>query len=983
MLSTLLFAFSLISQSPAALPITNEIPPALRGQPIDEAYTKKILEYTTEPFFLTELVDHMPSHPTVPTPEKVLGYAIGTPNILTYSYDCARYLRELEKTSPRVKVLSMGKSEEGREMVVVLISDEANIARLDRIKQINAMLGDPRKIAVGTPSAPVEEASESSAPRESERSARDLTLGANPKSKTQNLKSPDDVADALIAEGVPIYWATGGMHSTETGPPEMIMELAYRLAVEETPFIQTIRKNSVVMLTPVLEVDGRDRVVDIHRYRQANPGETIPLVYWGKYVAHDNNRDGMVLSLQLSKNIMKTWLDFYPTVFHDLHESVPYLYISTGTGPYNAWLDPITINEWQILAYNEINEMTKRGVPGVWTHDFFDGWAPHYGFYAANGHNAIGRFYETFGGGWADTGIRSVGRQTQRDWFRPNPPFPRVRWSLRNNTNLMQSALLMGMHKVASEKELFLKNYWLKSKRSVAKARTEGPAAYVFSGNDKRVANRRMLLRILQAQGVEVSNLGAEVETGQGKFPAGSLVVRMDQPYSRMADMMLDSQYYKPEDPRSYDDCGWQLGPLFNVMSTRVTDAKILDAPMQIVADLGPDETPLETRESYAVRPNGDVSMVQLRMWNPDAKIRVADAAFQVGTESVPAGTWIVEPGASPLRWPDVPRQPIPGANLPALREVPMPRIAMIHTWTSTQDEGWFRIAFDQLKVPFKYTSVHEIRDTPDLRAKYDVILLAPGGGSAQNVVNGLPTDGDPIAWKASREYPNLGGPDSSDDIRGGIELSGMVHLQRFVKEGGVLICVGNMVRLPIDYGIVSGVSVAETEVNAPGGVYLAEVANRTSPIVQGYDANLGIYTNVNRIPLLTLGGGGGGRGGGGQAASGRASGRGSLTDPDVIQGRPPYTPKAEEGDSQRGGFGQGNANAPRPSVILRFAEANKVLLSGMVDDPAELEGKAALVHCPVGKGSVVLFGMNPMWRCETVGSYMLLFNSAILLPRR
>ena len=950
MLSTLLLAFSLLSQgpTPAAPAVSNEIPRSLYGQPIDEGYTKKIREYTTEPFFLTELVDHLPAHPTIPTPEKVLGYAIGTPNILTYSYDCARYLRELEKATPRVKVVSMGKSEEGREMVVVVISDEANMARLDRIKEVNALLGDPRKVAAPT-------------------------------------KTPDEVADALIAEGLPIYWATGGMHSTETGPPEMVMELAYRLAVSDSPYIQTIRKNSVVMLTPVLEVDGRDRVVDIHRYRQANPGKTIPLIYWGKYVAHDNNRDGMVLSLQLSKNIMKTWLDFYPTVFHDLHESVPYLYISTGTGPYNAWLDPITINEWQILAYNEINEMTKRGVPGVWTHDFFDGWAPHYGFYAANGHNAIGRFYETFSGGWADTGIRNVGRQTQRDWFRPNPPFPRVRWSLRNNTNIMQSALLMGMHKVASEKELFLKNYWLKSKRAVAKARTEGPAAYVFSGDDQRVANRRMLFRILQGQGVEISRLGGDIETAQGKFPAGSMVIRMDQPYSRMADMMLDSQYYKPDDPRSYDDCGWQLGPLYNLKVTRVTDGKILDAPMQLVPDLGPDETPLNTREVYAVKPNGDVSMVQLRMWNPDAKIRVADAAFQVGNESIPAGTWVVEAGSAPLRWPDIPRQPISGATLPALRDVPMPRIAMIHTWQSTQDEGWFRVAFDQLKIPFKYTSVHEIRDTPDLRSKYDVILLAPGGGSAQSVVNGLPMEGDPIAWKASREYPNLGGPDSSDDIRGGIELSGMVHLQRFVKEGGVLICVGNMVRLPIDYGIVSGVSVAESDVNAPGGVYLAEVANRTSPIVQGYDGTLGIYTNVNRIPLLQLGGGGGGRGGqGAPGAGGRASGRGSLTDPDVIQGRPPYTPQAQPGDvPQGGGFGQGNANAPRPSVILRFAAADKVLISGMVDNPAELEGKAALVHCPVGKGSVVLFGMNPMWRCETVGSYMLLFNSAMLLPRK
>ena len=95
-------------------------------------------------------------------------------------------------------------------------------------------------------------------------------------------------------------------------------------------------------------------------------------------------------------------------MLHDLHESVPFLYISTGSGPYNAWLDPIVVNEWQELAYNEVEEITKRGVPGVWTHGYYDGWAPNYMFFIANNHNAIGRFYETFGGGGADTADRTV-----------------------------------------------------------------------------------------------------------------------------------------------------------------------------------------------------------------------------------------------------------------------------------------------------------------------------------------------------------------------------------------------------------------------------------------------------------------------------------------------------------------------------------------------------------------------------------------------
>ncbi|MGH9898660.1 MAG: M14 family zinc carboxypeptidase, partial [Pyrinomonadaceae bacterium] len=352
---------------------------------INEEYTRKIREYTTEPYFSTELVDHLPASNKVPSPDKILGYVIGTPGKLTYTKDIYRYFHELERTTPRIRIFSAPeKSEEGREQMLVLVSDEQNLKQLDRYKQMTGKLADPRNL------------------NESE-------------------------AKQIIAQSKPFYWASGSIHSPETGSPEMLMELAYRLAVSNDPVIEEIRRNVIVMITPALEVDGRDRMVDLYNYRKANPDKPAPsLLYWGKYVAHDNNRDGLGMALALTRNQMKTFLEYHPQVLHDLHESIPFLYTSTGTGPYNAWLDPIVVNEWQLLAYNEIDEMTKRGVPGVWTHGFYDGWAPNYMFYVANGHNSIGRFYETFGNGGADTMNRVTGAQSQRDWFRPNPPLPRV-----------------------------------------------------------------------------------------------------------------------------------------------------------------------------------------------------------------------------------------------------------------------------------------------------------------------------------------------------------------------------------------------------------------------------------------------------------------------------------------------------------------------------------------------------------------------------
>src|SRR6186713_399632 len=193
----------------------------------DNDYSKKIREYTTEPYFRTELVDHLPMSDKVPSPDKVLGYVVGTPNKLTYTKDLYRYYRELAKSSPRVRIFSAPeRSEEGREQLLIAVGDEAALAKLDRYKEITSKLADPRH-------------------------------------------TNDDEAQKLIGEGKALYWLSGSIHSPETGSPEMLMELAYRLAVEESPFIQAIRKNVIVLITPVLEVDGRDRMVDIYNYRKA------------------------------------------------------------------------------------------------------------------------------------------------------------------------------------------------------------------------------------------------------------------------------------------------------------------------------------------------------------------------------------------------------------------------------------------------------------------------------------------------------------------------------------------------------------------------------------------------------------------------------------------------------------------------------------------------------------------------------------------
>ena len=204
------------------------------GQPVDQAYTAKIAKYTTRRDFNTPLTDYLPASQTVPTPEAVLGDIAGAPNMLPYAEDVYRYFRMLAKATPRVKVFTIGKTEEGREMIAVAIADESLMSQLDANKARLAQLADPRK-----------------------------------------LDMDDAKAAALIKQTVPVYYITGSIHSTETGAPTALMELAYRLAVDNSPYIRYIRSHMVTLITPVVEVDGRDRMSISTNGTAHTPARTI------------------------------------------------------------------------------------------------------------------------------------------------------------------------------------------------------------------------------------------------------------------------------------------------------------------------------------------------------------------------------------------------------------------------------------------------------------------------------------------------------------------------------------------------------------------------------------------------------------------------------------------------------------------------------------------------------------------------------------
>src|SRR5258705_2830789 len=779
-------------------------------QAVDEAYTAKIQKYTTAPYFTYPIVNYLPASKTVPTPETVLGDVAGAPGVLPYAEDVYKYMRLLAKATPRVKVISIGTTEEGREMIAVAVSSEENLKKLEENRARLAKLADPRAIHLD-----------------------------------------DAEADKLVADSTPVYYITGTIHSPETGAPTALMELAYRLAVDESPYIKDIRDGMITLITPVVEVDGRDRMVDIYKWHLAHPKEFYPpLIYWGKYVAHDNNRDAMGMTLKLTQNVLNTYVDWKAQVLHDLHESVPYLYDNTvGDGPYNAWIDPILADEWNMIASRNVADMTKFGMPGVFTHGDFDTWSPGYLMFIAALHNGISRLYETFGNGNADTRERTLQpEEYARTWFKQNPPLAKTLWSQRDNNNYEETGLLVSLHYFNENKRLFLKNFYLKAKRSVSKPASEGPAAYVLPADEPRATLQAELLQVLQKQKVEISRAksaftislpvkkekkkkeeekpaeekgkekDAKPEPTTRSFPAGSYVIRMDQPYSRIADALLDHQYWSPEDPQKtpYDDTGWTFGELFGVQVVRVTDAKVLDAPMEKVTEVHATAGVKGDGAVVAINNHAEPALATLRYKLKDATIEAAEESFDAGGAKFTRGTFLirdakradVETAAKELSLEAVALATAPSVKTHPVRAA---RIAYLHTWLSTQTEGWWRLALDSMHIPYDYMSTQAVAKIPDLRAKYDVILFPPVGigASATAIIQGYPTAwGNPLPWQNTPLTPNLVGKnDSTEDMRPGLGYDGVARLQSFVQNGGVLVTGDETAQFAIAVGISAGVT--------------------------------------------------------------------------------------------------------------------------------------------------------------------------------
>ena len=889
---------------------------------------------TTDPSYLSPWVTSLPDSATVPSPRKFYGRIMGAPGELTNTAQVYAYARALAAASPRVRLYTIGRTEEGREIVMLAIADEAGIRDVERLKAATAALADPRR-------------------------------------------TDPDAAAKLAVTARPIYYFNAAIHADESGSVESTLELAYRLAVSETPLVRQIRERLVVLINPVSNPDGRDKQVEwFYKYLKGKTDyDTLPRLappYWSKYTLVDINRDGHQLTHAATRAISDMFHAWHPTVIHDLHEADAFLLTWNGTGPYDPNVDPITFTEMQALSFHEVRTMTSFGMPGAWTWRFGEGFAHLYTESIAINHNAIGRGYETYGNGTAETVERTAAAdRLTREWYRVLPAPAKFRWSARDNVNYNVTAMLAALEYSASRPEGLLDAFYRKGWNSWRAGIEKAPYAFLVPAGQGDPARVAALVSLLLAQRIEVHEAASPLALSDGSYPAGTYVVRLDQPYRNYAVDLLTRQDYPLGSNPPYDDVSWSLPAHYHLSVLPTADAAVRSASLKPVTTppaptgtVAGEDARAGTR-AYLLADTGQEALLTARYRLARFRLEIAARPFTAAGHDYPAGSWLL-PAQAGLgdalhgvarelaldfmavgALPDVPRQ-----------AAPAPRLCVWVPWADTDTIGWVRYSLDQRQVPYTYVRDEDIRGGR-LQGGCEVLVYGDVNLELAEQIHGIPKAWGPMAFKKTARTPSHGTPAQSEDITGGIGWVGLAQIQDFVERGGIMITLGSGTMLPLEGGIVRGVrresggvprvsdgsgsaaaaASEQSPARTPGTHVRVSFVRRDHPIAYGYAArthvfraNFPIYAQPRRWLQMA------------------------------------YCTGCLDGEIDPSG------------VVLEWGdrEGAPFVLSGQAWGEAAFIGHPAILDMPVGRGHVVAFNFNPVSRDLNRGDQRMLWNAII-----
>jgi hypothetical protein len=619
------------------------------------------------------------------------------------------------------------------------------------------------------------------------------------------------------------------------------------------------------------------------------------------------------------------------------------LYISTGTGPYNEFVDPITIGEWQIMANHDIATLASQGLPGAFTWAFYDGWWPGYGIWVANNHNSNGRFYETYGNSGADTYLRDLSNArfagdlaTSREWYRPDPPTQEVYWSFRNNINYMQAGVLASLSYASQNHKTLLRNFYKKGENSIRKGKEESPRAFVIAKKQRDPAMAAYLANQLRAQAIEVHESDS------------NYVVLMEQPYRNLAVNLLTKQNY-PKDAKfpPYDGIAWTLSYL-NGVEVQAKDTLDFDTEglKMLTEDAVYKGKVAGEGSNYFLNYKAQNDVLSA-LYAAKAKNRNSEM-FTLKSEQVIEGDTLAA-GSVFLRklnanqaaqlaedfGLDLIRSNIsPDAD--QMHAIKLPRVAIYHTWYNTQDEGWSRFTFEQRKIPYTSIDKDDLK-SGNLNSRFDVILLPRTRGSAANFIHGVDKKFGPMPYTKTSEFSSHGFPASTNDMTGGPGFMGIDNLQKFVESGGLLITLDNTTTIIADTGITSALSSAsQGDLFHPGSIVQAKVRNSGHPVLYGYPETFPIYRGNG--PLLQTG----------------------KYDRDMMLLQ--YGIKPLKSEAEYEGPVMGMPDKPKNEEEKEKTDDKEqpYVLSGMVRNEQNIIGHGGIFDVPVGKGHILALPLIP-----------------------
>ncbi|MBT8395580.1 MAG: peptidase M14 family protein [Gemmatimonadetes bacterium] len=706
----------------------------------------------------------------IPSPEEFFGFQMGADRKLAHWDQLLEYYDLLDEQSDRIHVMEMGESTLGNRFITLFISSPENLARLDELKELNAILSDPR----GHSEAEI---------------------------------------DNAIENGKVVFVQSYGLHSSEVAASQGIAEITYEFATKNDEVTLEILDNAIAIVIPCLNPDGEIMITEWYNRWVGTEyeGAGMPWLYH-HYIGHDNNRDAfMRATIESEYGARIMFREWVPQGYIDHHQMGSYtarMAIPPYAEPIRPEADPLVWREMSWYGAHIGYKMDEADLKGAIGAAIYSGWG-HFGFHWITPfHNIAGMLTEGASARLATPiyihpdqlgGSRQFPEYEEQTTF-PNP-WPGGWWHVRDIVEMQKVATVAPLEIAAKNRKTVLLNAYNKSSRQIQRGLEGEVKAYVIPSQQHDPLTMQKLVNKLLGQGVTVERAQDQFIHEGRVYGGGSYVVSMAQPKRGLIRWVLGQTYY-PDNSFTRDSDGNPIRPydlstdnFAEFMGVRADPVKTaVTAPLATVTDwLDPDGEVMAGAGGYRLdgQLNDAFHAVNLLF---DAGASVRRVAH--GGEGVEAGDFIVDPEVSPSVVADVAAEtgvgfePLSGEAPAASYPLEKQRIGMYHRYLGgNMDEGWTRLLLENFG--FEYTKMLDGDILAgDLSEKYDVIVLAADSKGMMTGIRGGGGGG----------YGRGGDPSTiPPEYRSGFGQAGIDALNAFVRNGGTLVTFAQAGDLAID----------------------------------------------------------------------------------------------------------------------------------------------------------------------------------------